>query len=351
MLKEILIGSKIKKALQIILTSFLFVFLLFGAAFFDEEAHTEEITFLRIGTGPPEGTYFPIGGMVANIISFQKTEEECKDGSCQTAGLVAVAQSSNGSIQNIESINNGLFESILCQGDIAHWAYYADGLYKKKNPVKKLRAIANLYSEAVHIVVRADSKIRTVSDLKGKRVSIGEKKSGSLVTAKIVLKEHGLNDKNVKLKYYSPGQSSDMLKEGKIDAFIQTAGFPVVSVTELADNHKIRLIPIDVDVATKIRKKYPFFGFTVIPEGTYRYIEKTPMLTIGAQWLVAENLSDELVYNMTKTFWSEKNRDVLDNGHPKARQIRIETALTGVSVPLHKGAQRFYEEIKNQKNK
>ena len=150
------------------------------AAFFLRPGFAQEMTFFRIGTGSTGGTYFPIGGLIANAISNPPGARPCdRGGSCGPMGLIAVAQSTDGSIANVEAIRAGRLESGLAQADIAYWAYKGLRVFKGKGKqVEKLRAIANLYPEAVHVVVRRDAKIAKIADLRGKRVSLGPRDSG-----------------------------------------------------------------------------------------------------------------------------------------------------------------------------
>lgn len=305
------------------------------------KAQEEALTFLRIGTGPPEGTYFPVGGMLANIISQSSVKYPCKPfESCDHARVIAVAQSSDGSLENVSSIKSGLFDSALCQGDVAYQAYHG----KNDMEVNELRAIANLYPETVHIVVHGHSKIYNFKDLKGKKVAVGPKKSGSYVISKNLLDVYGLTEKDIDLIYAAPGQASDLLREQEIDAFIQIAGAPVTSISELAQSYHIRLIPIGIDKVEKLKKEFPYFSYRIIPEGTYKDVDRTPVVAVGAQWLVNKEVPEEVVYNLTKALWQETNLTLLRASHPKGKYITLESALEGVAIPLHKGAERFYKE-------
>src|SRR5258706_15326412 len=148
-------------------------------------AAAEDIRFFRIGTGPTGASYFPVGGMLATIISNPPGSRPCDvGGSCGVPGLIAVAQTSQGSVDNVEAVGNGQLDSGLCQADVAFWAYSRAHPFQSKGPLGNLRAIANLFQESLHVVVRRESGIRSATDLKGKRVSLGEQSSGTLVTAR-----------------------------------------------------------------------------------------------------------------------------------------------------------------------
>ena len=305
----------------------------------------QETRFFRIGTGATGASYFAIGGVIASAVSNPPGSRPCeRGGSCGVPGLIAVAQTTQGSVENVEAIGAGTLESGLSQADIAYWAFTGTNVFKKKGPIANLRAIANLYLESLHIVVRAESGIESVAGLKGKRVSLGEKASGTVVTARLVLSAYGLNEKKVKPEYLAIGPAVDALRAGKIDAFIMIAGHPVPAIADLAQSTDIRLLPVAGETAEAFREKYPFLTLDLIPEGTYRGAGTTITLGVGALWLVAADLEEELVYGLTRALWHKSTRKLLDEGNPIGRKIRIESALVGIPIPLHPGAQRYYAE-------
>ena len=151
-------------------------------------ANAQEMSFFRIGTGGTAGTYYPIGGLLANAISAPPGSRACEDGgACGVPGLVASALASNGSVANVNAIEGGTLESGFVQGDVAAWAQTGTGIWDGKPAAEKLRAIANLYPESIHLVASKESGIASVADLKGKRVSLDEPGSGTLVDAQIIL--------------------------------------------------------------------------------------------------------------------------------------------------------------------
>lgn len=300
--------------------------------------------FFRIGTGASGGTYFPIGGVIASVISSPPGARPCdKGGSCGVPGLIAVAQSTQGSVDNVTLIGKGELESGLCQADIAFAAHEGLGRFAKAR-VGDLRAIASLYREAVHIVVRDDSGITAVPQLKGKRVSVGEDGSGTLVDAEAILAAYKVRRKDVHTLFLKPGQASDALREGRIDAFFLVAGAPVLTITELAESTPIRLLPVAGDAIGVLRRTHPFFGTTRIPDGGYKGVEATDAVSVGAIWVTSAGVDAELIYGITKALWEKSTRKLLDVGHPEGKQIRLETALEGLAIPLHPGAERFYRE-------
>ncbi|MEM7045469.1 MAG: TAXI family TRAP transporter solute-binding subunit, partial [Pseudomonadota bacterium] len=155
----------------------------------------EDLRFFRIGTGGVAGTYYPIGGLIAGIISNPPGSRPCeKGGSCGVPGLIATAQSSGGSVENVEAVAAGTLDSGFAQSDIAYWAYSGTGRFEGRAKVENLRAITSLYPESIHLVVRRGAGIESIQDLKGKRVSLDEEGSGTLVDARIILDAFGIDE-------------------------------------------------------------------------------------------------------------------------------------------------------------
>ncbi len=306
----------------------------------------QNISFLRIGTGSTAGTYYPIGTLIASVISSPPGSRACEDGgSCGVPGLIATAQTTHGSVDNINGVSHGLFETALAQSDIIAAAYNGTGIYAKKKPVGNIRVIANLYPEDIHLVVRTDAGIRTVADLKGKRVSIDSEGSGTRVNALEILNAYGLRLKNIKAVMAGPNKAVTMMLNGELDAFFFVAGYPAAAVSELADLEIVDLVPIDGKVVEKLVEKTGYYSLSNIPAGTYRNIDATPTLAVSTQWIISEHASDELVYELTKALWNPRNRHLLDRGHSKGLLIHLDTALKGVTVPLHPGAALYYKQI------
>ncbi len=309
-------------------------------------ARAQDMMFFRIGTGGAAGTYYPVGALIANIISNPPGSRPCdKGGSCGVPGLVAVAQSSEGSVANVEDVNGGFIESAFCQSDIVFSAYHAYGLFEDRKPLTNIRLIANLYPETVQILVRSDAGIATIEDLRGKRISLDTEGSGTLVDARIVLEHFGLVDADMEVEFLQAGPAAARLREGTLDAFFVIAGTPTASVADLIAGGVANLLAIPDVAAIELMVAYPFFSLAVIPEGTYPGTGSVSTLSVGAQWIVSPMLDDDLVYGITSALWNENSRKLLDSGHPAARQIKLANALQGAAIPLHAGARRYYEEV------
>ena len=232
------------------------------------------------------------------------------------------------------------FRTIRC----GHWAFTGTGTMEGKEPAKDLRTIAALFEEHIHLVAMADSGINSVADLKGKRVSLDEPGSGTYVDANLILEANGLSSDMITAEALKGGAASEALRNGKIDAFFVVAGYPTGSLVELASAASIKLVPIDGAGADALTSKYGFFASSDIPEGTYEGVKTTTTVAVGAQWFTSANEDEELIYNITKALWNDESRKLLDVGHAKGKTITPATALNGVGVPLHAGAERFYKE-------
>lgn len=305
----------------------------------------EVITFFRIGTGSTAGTYFPIGGIIASGISKPPGSRECDaGGSCGVPGLIGVVQSTEGSVANVLGIAKGTLESGFSQADISYWAYRGERNFRESGPITSLRTIANLFPESMHLVVRKGAGIESVSDLKGKRVSLDREGSGTRVDALLVLKSYGVQLKDMTVSALASGTAADRLRAGELDAFFMIAGTPANAVATLADDGLISLVPLKGKAADKLRETYPFFAKDRIAAGTYLNLPETETLSVGAQWLVSADVPDDTVYQITRALWHPSTRLLLDNGHPKGKSIGVFTALDGLVVPLHPGARRYYSE-------
>ncbi len=305
----------------------------------------QETRFFRIGTGATGSTYFPIGGVIASAVSNPPGSRGCEEGgSCGVAGLIAVAQTTAGALANVEAVASGALESGLTQSDVAHAAFNGEGMFEKKGALGNLRAIANLYQESLHVVVRRDSGITSAAKLKGKRVSLGEEESGARVTATLVLRALGLSEKRVKAVYLSTVEAAMKMKSGELDAFFAVGGAPIPAIAELAGAMEIDLLPVLGEKIAAMRADNPFLTIDIIPAGTYPGTEAVVTVGIGTIWVVREDLEPELAYGLTKALWHPNTRKLLDAGHPIGREIRVDTALSGLPIPLHPGAAKYYAE-------
>ena len=307
----------------------------------------EDLTFFRIATGGTAGTFYPVGALVANVISSPPGVPGCEEdgGSCGVPGLVAAAQSSQGSVDNIEAIVSGDVESGFSQSDVVYWAYHGSGIFAGSEPRSQLRLIGSLYPEVVQVVVRRDSGIASIPEMKGKRISLDVEGSGTLVAARIILESYGLSDGDLDARYVKHGPAVSMLRDGEIDGLFVIAGHPTNSVFDLVEEGIADLLPIPAEQALGLIVDHPFFSLSVVPEGTYPGLPHVTTLAIGVQWIVTHEAPEDLVYRITRALWHENSKELLDSGHPTARQMKLSNALLGAAVPLHRGAESYYREV------
>ena len=309
------------------------------------KSFAQELKFFTIGTGGTAYTYYPVGGMIANAISKPPGSRECgKGGSCGVPNLIASAVSSRGSVDNVNAIISGLRNSGFAQSDVAYWAYTGTGTMEGKEPAKDLRTIAALFQEHIHLVALKKSNINSVKDLKGKRVSLDEPGSGTYVDAKLILESNGFSTSDVKAEALKGKAATVALRNGKVDAIFVVAGFPTGAIVELASAVDVKLVPIDGAGAKALTSKYGFFSQSPIPSGTYEGVDEVNTVAVGAQWFTSAKEDNELIYQITKALWNKESRKLMDVGHAKGKTITPDTALSGVGVPLHPGAEKFYKE-------
>lgn len=313
-------------------------------AAFAAAAVAQETTYFRIGTGATGETRFAIGGLVANAISNPPGSRECsKGGSCGVPGLIAVAQSTNGAGANVDALGDGGLEAALVHADVAYWALRGSGLYKNKGPVGNLRAIAALYPDAVQLVAREGASIGKVKDLKGKRVSLGEKNSATLADSRLILAAYGLREKNLQPRYLAPAAAAEALRKGEIDAFFVVDGAPSSIVTELAKTTPISLVALNGPEITKLCEEQPFLQPGMIPAATYAGVDSPiPTVNLSVMLLVRADLPHELVYGITRALWHPSTQDLLSQTNPRGRLVHLDAETERLAIPLHPGAAAYY---------
>jgi TRAP transporter TAXI family solute receptor len=291
-------------------------------------------TFVAIATGGTGGVYYPLGGMLAQLLS-----NNVKD-------LVVTAQAGNASLANVALIGKGEVETAFVQNDVAYWAYNgaADLEQFKDKPVKGIRHIASLYPEHVQLVVTKASGIKSVRDLKGKRVVLGAPGSGNLADAVAVLKAYGMGQNDVKADLLGYAEGAARMKDNQTDAIVVVAGFPTSAVTDLAVSADVALVPIEDEMIGKIAGESKFFAAATVPANTYKgQTQDVRTIAVIATWIASDRLPADLVYQMTRALWEK--REVLEKVHAKGKEIRLETALAGMAIPLHPGAEKYYREV------
>jgi len=256
-----------------------------------------------------------------------------------------VAEATRGSVENLRMVASDQIESGIAQSDVVSWAFTGTGVFADEGPIKKLRAIASLFPESLHLVVPAAGPIQTLADLKGRRISLGQTGSGTLVDARIVLAASGLTEQDLSVEYLRSGTAAADLSEGSLEGVFLIGGIPIPAVRALAATTPIRLIPIPDDVLSKMQEKYGAYDRSVIPADTYPGVGvATSTVGFHALWVVSADASDDLIFAITKALWNEATQHLLEAHDPIGKNVRLEHAFDGLSVPLHPGAIRFYRQ-------
>lgn len=282
--------------------------------------------FLSLLTGGTSGTYYPLGGAIAKII----TDE---------TGIQTDAQSSNASADNIIALRDGEAELAFTQTDVVAYAEQGINAFEGE-PVDSVLGLGSLYPETVQIVTTEKSGIKSVEDLKGKKVSVGAPGSGTYINAEQILEVHGMTMDDIDAQNLDFGESAGGIKDGNIDAAFITAGTPTGAVEELQATADVFVLPIDEDKANELIEQYPYYALDTIPAGTYGLEEDINTVAVLAMVVVTDSLSEDVVYDITKAIY--ENTDSI--AHDKASYITLDSALDGIGIELHPGAKKYYEE-------
>ena len=284
-----------------------------------------------LATGGTSGTYYPFGGAIANVWNTK------------IENMNVTAQDTGASAENLRLFNKGEAEFAIVQNDVMDYAYNGTDLFAGEK-LSNIMTIGTMYPEVVQIAVSKASGIKSVADFKGKRISVGAAGSGVEFNAKQIMEGYGLTFDDIKKSNLSFKESADGIQNGTLDGCFITAGVPNAALQELAFTAGLTLIPVDGAAADKICAKYGYYTKTVIPGGTYKGTdEDVGALAIMATLAVSSKLDEDTVYTMTKALFS--NLTELGNGHAKGKEVSAKTAITGVSVPFHPGAIKYYKEI------
>ena len=299
----------------------------------------------QIATGSTAGTFFPVGEAIAGLISHPPGVDRCNtDNVCGPAGLIVSTRASEGAVDNLIAVNRGDVESSLAQSDAVAAAVKGAGPFRKLGLQSHVRVIASLFSEQVHLVVAANSKIRTVADLRGKRVSLGSDGSGEDITAGEILAAYRVPESAIKITHEDLFAAVSLMKAGRLDAFFAVGGVPLDPVSDLITSGRARLAPIDGKGRDRLLKTVPSLSSGIIPARAYSGSGPTATVSARALWVVRDSEPDALVYDITRALFNPKNYDALAASHPSAREIGLATAALSPPAPLHSGAAHFYSD-------
>ena len=285
--------------------------------------------FITVLTGGSSGVYFPLGGTMAKIY--------------QEMGATANSQSTAASAANATTINQGKAEIGFSMGDTAADAFQGIDSFEEQGAQENLRSIAALYTNYLQIVATKESGIKTIEDLKGKKVAVGAPASGTEISAQRILKAYGMTYDDISADYLSFAEGVEGMKNNTIDAVVISSGLPNSGVMELETSKDVVVVEIDEEKIKEMQKDYPAFFPTVVPKDTYSGMEGD-VTTIGVYnvLLTHKDVSDDVAYAMTKGIF--ENLDELKNTHNAAAEIDLQKAVEGLPAPLHPGAKKYFEE-------
>ncbi|SFA96636.1 hypothetical protein SAMN04488072_104203 [Lentibacillus halodurans] len=299
-----------------------------------DEASGEEVR-VTIGTGGTSGTYYPLGVAMAQQI-FADAEGVSQ----------ARAVSTGASVTNAQEMASGDYQLALIQNDIAYYAVNGETLADfEESTVDNMAGMTSLYPEDIQIVTTADSDINSLEDLEGKNVAVGDQGSGAEANAKQILEAGGITYDDLTAEFMGFGDASQGLQNGTIDAAFITAGAPTSAIQELGASKDVKVLSISEEVINNLTSEYSYYTERTIPAETYAdYGQEGDIQTVAvmAILVVDSELPEDAVYNMTKAMF--ENREELESAHDRGADITLETATEGMSIDLHPGAAKYYEE-------
>lgn len=302
-----------------------------GAALIAGAAHAQQQQFVNVLTGGQSGVYYPLGVALSQV--YAKSIPNVR----------STAQVTKASAENLNLLQAGRGELALTLADSLSDAWKGNEEAGFKTKLDKLRGLSGTYNNYIQIVANADAGIKTLADLKGKRISVGAARSGTELNARAIFKAAGMTYADLaKVEYLAFGESVELIKNRQLDATLQSAGLGVASIRDLATAIKIVVIPVPADVVAKVGD--PAYQVAVIPANTYNGQTADIATAAIPNFLVTHSgVSDELAYQMAKQMYD--NIDTLYAAHNAAKAIKRENAIKGMPVPLHPGAERYYKEV------
>jgi TRAP transporter TAXI family solute receptor len=285
---------------------------------------------IRMATGGNTGTYYAYGSAVGQILT-EKTK------------IPITIQSTGASKANIQLIAAGEVELAIVQNDVMDYAYRGVDLFNGEK-ITDFTAMAALYAEVCQVVANPAAGIRTVADLKGKNVSVGDAGSGTEFNARQILEAYGISFDDINKQNLSFGASADALRDNKLDAFFCVAGAPTTAIVDLAIGKDIVVLDIDDAHAAQLRQKYPFYTQFPVPAGSYRgQSGEIKTVAVKATFVVSKKIPEDTVYQLTKNLFESRNEII--SAHAKGTELSTAYAVDGISIPFHPGAEKYFQEI------
>ena len=290
---------------------------------------TAKTTELKMATGGTTGTYYAFGGIVAGVLE------------ANTENVKVTVHDSGASKANIFELIDGEAHLAFAQNDVTWYALTGTDLFAADGKQEGFSIMAGLYPEVVQIV--ASSDITDISQLKGKKVSVGDAGSGTEFNARQILEAYDITFEDIDVQNLDFGNSATALKDGKIDAFFCVAGAPTTNIVDLCTNTKISILGVDEEHVAKLQSKYSFYTTYTIEANTYTGVDyDVNAVAVTATLLVADSVSEDVVYKLTKNLFEKKG----DMVHDKASFLDAAAAVSGFDdMPIHAGALKYYKEV------
>jgi TRAP transporter TAXI family solute receptor len=287
---------------------------------------------VTIASGWVVGVYYPLAGAMSRIVY------KAKD-----LNIRATVESSGASVANAQLIGGGDADFALLQNDIAFYAYNGQTLSAfQGKPVKNMGGVFTIYPEMVHVVATKASGIKSIRDLKGKKVVLGPQGSGTEANALQILEVHGLKAGDVQGERIDAAAAADQLKDGRVDAAFFTTGLGSAVIVDTLISGKAALVPVGGNEAADLVKKYPYYTMVRIPPTIYKDQAEVATVAVMAMMVARADLPEDLVYRFTKAIFDDLKQ--FHEAHAAAKSLTLETALAGMPIPLHPGADRFFKE-------
>ena len=285
--------------------------------------------FVTVATGPTSGIYYPIGGAFATALGDW--------------GYKTSAEATNASGANIQLSQDGDAEIAIAMQDAVMQAYTGTGAYDGTAPAEDLRALMRLWPNYVQLVTTASTGIKTIEDLRGKRVGVGAANSGVEINARMILEAYGITYNDITPDYLAYGEAIDNMKNGQCDAVFVTSGLPNATVMELGVSYDMVIVPIDGEGRDKLVNDYPYYAKATIPAGTYNNDADIEGVFVYNIMMVRKDLSDEMVHDMLTGIF--ENIGTIQASHNAANQnISLDVGVSDIQLPLHPGAEAFWKE-------
>lgn len=289
-------------------------------------------TAMNMATGGTSGTYYGFSSVLGNVLNEKLGDT-----------LSITVESTGASAANIDLVDTGADQLGIVQNDVMYYAYTATDMYKGKEPINSYSAVMSCYPEYVQII--ANSSITSIDQLKGKKVSVGDAGSGVEFNARQILAAYGIDiEADIVKNNQSFADSADSLKNGTIDAAFVVAGYPTTAVSELSSTYDFNVLPVDQEHADALMGDYGFYTYGAIPANTYSCVtEDVPAVAVMATIIARNDIPEDAIYALVKGIFD--NQADITAGHAKGAELNLETAVSGIDIPFHPGAQKYFTEV------